>query len=219
MPIKRLLIVDDHPLFREGLKAILRRDPSFEVAGEAGSYAEGLRVAKACRPDLAVLDISLPDRSGIQLARELRQMLPEVAILMVSMHAKVDYVAEALKAGALGYLTKDAATVSLLSGLRSVAAGLPYLDPTLSVEISRALLLTRTPRREEESHSAYDSLTPREREVMRLVVEGLSNKEVAGALEISLKTAEHHRGNLMRKLGLQNSVELVRYATKMGLID
>jgi len=218
MTTKRLLIVDDHPLFREGLKAILRRDPQFEVAGEAGSYAEGLRVAKACRPDLAILDISLPDRSGIQLARELRQMLPALAILMVSMHAKVDYVSEAIKVGALGYLTKDAATVSLIAGLNAVAAGLPYLDPTLSVEISRALLANK-PRREEESHSAYDSLTPREREVMRLVVEGLSNKEVAGALAISVKTAEHHRGSLMRKLGLQNSVELVRYASRLGLID
>ncbi|HML53544.1 MAG TPA: response regulator transcription factor [Solidesulfovibrio magneticus] len=218
MPSKRLLIVDDHPLFREGLKAILRRDPAFAVVGEAGSHAEALRAAKACRPDLALLDISLPDRSGIQLARELRQMLPGLGILMVSMHAKVDYVAEALKVGALGYLTKDAATDNLLSGLRAVAAGQPWLDPTLSVEISRSLL-ARTPRADEASHSAYDSLTPREREVMRLVVEGLSNKEVAGALEISVKTAEHHRGSLMRKLGLQNSVELVRYATKLGLID
>jgi DNA-binding NarL/FixJ family response regulator len=218
MPSKRLLIVDDHPLFREGLKAILRRDPSFAVVGEAGGYAEALRAAKACRPDLAVLDISLPDRSGIQLARELRQMLPDLGVLMVSMHAKADYVAEALKVGALGYLTKDAATDNLLSGLRAVAAGQPWLDPTLSVEISRSLL-ARTPRAEESSHSAYDSLTPREREVMRLVVEGLSNKEVAGALDISVKTAEHHRGSLMRKLGLQNSVELVRYATKLGLID
>lgn len=218
MTNKRLLIVDDHPLFREGLKAILRRDPQFEVVGEAGSCAEGLRVAKACRPDLAILDISLPDRSGIHLARELRQMLPGLSILMVSMHAKVDYVAEAIKVGALGYLTKDAATVSLIAGLQAVAAGQPYLDPTVSVEISRALL-SNVPRRDEDSHSAYDSLTPREREVMRLVVEGLSNKEVAGALEISVKTAEHHRGSLMHKLGLQNSVELVRYASKLGLID
>lgn len=218
MTTKRLLIVDDHPLFREGLKAILRRDPQFEVACEAGSYAEGLRVAKTCRPDLAILDISLPDRSGIRLAQELRQMLPHLAILMVSMHAKVDYVAEALKVGALGYLTKDAATVSLIAGLQAVAAGLPYLDPTLSVEISRTLL-ANAPRREEDSHSAYDTLTPREREVMRLVVEGLANKEVASALDISVKTAEHHRGSLMRKLGLQNSVELVRYASKLGLID
>ncbi|MHC1789925.1 response regulator [Solidesulfovibrio sp.] len=218
MTTKRLLIVDDHPLFREGLKVILRRDPLFEVVGEAGSAAEALRAAKACRPDLAVLDISLPDRSGIQLARELRQMLPDLAILMVSMHAKADYVAEAMKVGALGYLTKDAATQNLLAGLRAVAAGTPYLDPGLSAEISRALL-TKTPRREDESHSAYDSLTPREREVLRLVVEGLSNKEVAGTLAISVKTAEHHRGSLMRKLGLQNSVELVRYAAKLGLID
>ncbi len=218
MATKRLIIVDDHPLFREGLKAILRRDPEFEVVGEAGSSAEALRVAKAGRPALAILDISLPDRSGIQLVRELLTMLPGLGILMVSMHAKVDYVSEAMKAGALGYLTKDAATHSLLDGLRAVAAGSAYLDPGLSVEISRALLGSRQ-RPEEESHSAYDTLTAREREVMRLLVEGLSNKEVAATLGISVKTAEHHRGNLMRKLDLQNPVELVRYASRLGLID
>lgn len=218
MATKRLIIVDDHPLFREGLKAILRRDPEFEVVGEAGSSAEALRVAKASRPALAILDISLPDRSGIQLVRELLTMLPGLGILMVSMHAKVDYVSEAMKAGALGYLTKDAATHSLLDGLRVVAAGSAYLDPGLSVEISRALLGSRQ-RPEEESHSAYDTLTAREREVMRLLVEGLSNKEVAATLGISVKTAEHHRGNLMRKLDLQNPVELVRYASRLGLID
>lgn len=214
----RLLIVDDHPLFREGLKAILRRDPAFTVVAEAGGSAEALRLARDSRPDLAVLDISLPDRSGIQLARELRALLPDIAILMVSMHAKADYVAEAVKAGAGGYLTKDAATQRLLEGLRAVAAGSLYLDPSLSLEVSRELLAKGT-RRCDEPASAYDSLTPREREVMRLVVEGLANKEVAAALGISIKTAEHHRANLMRKLGLQNTVELVRYAGKLGLID
>lgn len=214
----RLLIVDDHPLFREGLKAILRRDPGFSVVAEAGGSAEALRLAKTSRPDLAVLDISLPDRSGIQLARELRTMLPDIAILMVSMHAKADYVSEAVKAGAQGYLTKDAATQRLLEGLRAVAEGTFYLDPALSMEVSRELLVSGT-RRTDDSASAYDSLTPREREVMRLVVEGLANKEVATALGISVKTAEHHRASLMRKLGLQNTVELVRYASKLGLID
>lgn len=214
----RLLIVDDHPLFREGLKAILRRDPSFAVVAEAGGSAEAMGLAREHRPDLAVLDISLPDRSGIQLARELRIMLPEIAIIMVSMHAKADYVTESMKAGAKGYLTKDAATQCLLEGLRAVASGAFYLDPSLAVEVSRQLLVSHG-RREEESVSPYDALTPREREVMRLVVEGLANKEVAAALGISIKTAEHHRASLMRKLGLQNTVELVRYASKLGLVD
>jgi len=218
MGTKRILIVDDHPLFREGLKAILRRDAGIEIAGEAGSAAEAIRTAKACNPDAALLDISLPDRSGIQLVRELRALLPGLCILMVSMHTKVDYIVEAVKAGANGYLTKDAAAERLLEGLRCVGDGAFYLDPAISREVSRELLLGQK-KAETEFSTAYDSLTLREREVMRMVVEGLTTKEVAEALAISVKTAEHHRCNLMKKLGLQNSVELVRYAAKLGLID
>ncbi len=218
MATKRIVIVDDHPLFREGLKAILRRAEDLEVVGEAGDAAEAVRVVRAAVPDLVTLDISLPDRSGIQLARELRTRLPELGILMVSMHAKVDSIVEAVKAGANGYVTKDAAAERLVDGLRLVGEGGFYLDPAISQEVSRQLLLGRT-RAATSAAPAYDSLTPREREVMRMVVEGLTTKEVAEGLSISVKTAEHHRCNLMRKLGLQNSVELVRYATKLGLID
>lgn len=218
MKTKRLLIVDDHPLFREGLKAILRRDTGIEIAGEAGSAAEALRRARTDKPEVALVDISLPDRSGIQLVRELRAMLPQLFILVVSMHTKADYIVEAIRAGANGYVTKDAAAERLLDGLRQVGDGAFYLDPAISQEVSRELLLGPQ-KTETEFSSAYDSLTMREREVMRMVVEGLTTKEVAEALAISVKTAEHHRCNLMKKLGLQNSVELVRYASRLGLID
>lgn len=218
MAAKRLLIVDDHPLFREGLKAILRRDTGLAVVAEAGSVLEALQVAKETRPDVALIDISLPDRSGIHLARELRSMLPKLTILVVSMHTKADYVVEAVKAGANGYVTKDAAADRLLEALRQVERGAFYLDPAISQDVSRELLLGQQQPDSQDS-SAYGSLTLREREVMRMVVEGLTTKEVAEALTISVKTAEHHRCNLMKKLGLQNSVELVRYASKLGLID
>ena len=218
MGTKRILIVDDHPLFREGLKAILRRDAGLVVAGEAGGAAEAVRLARACAPDIALLDISLPDRSGIHLARDLRARHPELRILMVSMHTKVDYIVEAVKAGANGYVTKDAAAERLLEALAQVGDGGFYLDPAISQEVSRELLLGAQ-KREAAPANAYDSLTAREREVMRMVVEGLTTKEVADALAISVKTAEHHRCNLMKKLGLQNSVELVRYASRLGLID
>lgn len=216
--MKRILIVDDHPLFREGLKSILRRDAGIEVSGEAGSAAEALRQARTDAPDVALVDISLPDRSGIQLVRELRALLPRLSILVVSMHTKADYIVEAIRAGANGYVTKDAAAERLLDGLRQVGDGAFYLDPAISQDVSRELLLG--PQKAEPAFaSAYDSLTQREREVMRLVVEGLTTKEVAEGLAISVKTAEHHRCNLMKKLGLQNSVELVRYASRLGLID
>jgi len=169
-------------------------------------------------PDVALVDISLPDRSGIQLVRELRALLPHLSILVVSMHTKADYIVEAIRAGANGYVTKDAAAERLLDGLRQVGDGAFYLDPAISQDVSRELLLG--PQKAEPAFaSAYDSLTQREREVMRLVVEGLTTKEVAEGLAISVKTAEHHRCNLMKKLGLQNSVELVRYASRLGLID
>lgn len=218
MGTKRVLLIDDHPLFREGLKTILRRDADIAVAGEAGSATEAVRLARSAAPDVALVDISLPDRSGIQLVRELRAFSPGLSILVVSMHTKVDYIVAAIKAGANGYVTKDAAAERLLEALRQVSDGAFYLDPAISQEVSRELLVGAK-KSETAPANAYDSLTAREREVMRMVVEGLTTKEVAEGLSISVKTAEHHRCSVMKKLGLQNSVELVRYASRLGLVD
>lgn len=214
----RILLVDDHPMFREGLKSILKRDESYEVVAEAGSARDGLAQAKALAPEMALVDISLPDFNGIQLTNDLKALLPDLKIVIVSMHSKIEHIAEAFKAGATGYLVKESASEGLLQGLRTVAKGEYYLDSSVSPAVVENLMsapLQKRPFRDVD----YGTLTPREQEVMRLLAEGLSTREVAKELYISPKTAENHRSNLMKKLNLGSNIELIRYAARLGLID
>ena len=215
---KSIIIIDDHPLFREGLKTIISRDDRFKVVGEAGTGHEGLEMTKRLKPDLVIVDISLPDQSGIQLTRDLRRLLSETKILIVSMHSKIDYIAEAFQAGATGYVVKESASERLLQGLKSVAKGDYYLDSSVSHAVVENLM--KSPLKAAKITDAdYATLTPREQEVMRFLAEGLSSKAVAEKLFISPKTVENHRANIMSKLGLHSTIELVRYAAKLGLID
>ena len=213
-----ILIIDDHPLFREGLKAIVERDNRFQVVGEAGTGRQGLRKAKQLKPDLAVIDISLPDINGIQVTSEMRSLLPATRVMIVSMHSKIDYIAEAFQAGATGYVAKDSASDRLVQGLESVLKGEYYLDSSVSHQVVEKLM--KLPVREAKITDAeYGALTPREQEVMRLLAEGSAPKEIADKLCISPKTVENHRANIMKKLDIHSTMELVRYAARLGLID
>ncbi|MFO7642775.1 MAG: response regulator transcription factor [Desulfosarcina sp.] len=215
---KRVLIIDDHPLFREGLKSIIAGDRHFVVAGEAGNARDGFALATKIKPDVALVDISLPDESGMQLTRRIRATLPETRVMIISMHSKIDYIVEAFQSGATGYVVKESAAGRLVQGLHAVTAGEYFLDSSISHEVVTRLM--KSPVREARvSDSDYGRLTPREQEIMRMLAEGLSKAEIADRLCISIKTVENHRSNIMKKLELNSPMELVRYAAKLGLID
>ena len=205
-------------MFRVGLKSILARDLRYEVVGEAGSAAEALKLAKELAPDFMIVDISLPDKNGIEVTREALKLLPACKILIVSMHSKAYYVTEALRNGASGYLIKESTSETLLKGLEAIAQGHYFLDPFLSREVTENLagFIWGVPKMIDV---AYKRLTKREQEVMRLVVEGFTTKEISEKLFISTKTVDNHRANIMNKLGIHRTVELIRYAARIGLID
>jgi DNA-binding NarL/FixJ family response regulator len=215
---KTVLIVDDHPLFREGLKSLISRNTVFEVVGEAGNGREGLRMSRELKPDLVIVDISLPDISGIDLARNIRSLLSKTRLMIVSMHSKIDYISEAFRAGATGYVVKESAADRLIQGLKAVSRGEYFLDSSLSHKVVKKLM--EFPEKEVKITDArYEALTPREQQVMRLLAEGISTKEIAEKLFISPKTVENHRASILSKLNLHSTMELVRYAVRLGLID
>jgi len=213
-----IVVIDDHPLFREGIKSILGKNPRFEVVGEAGNAKEGLNLVRSIKPDLVTADLSLPDRSGIELTSEIREFIPETPVLIISMHAKIDYIIQAIQAGATGYLLKESASDSLVKAIETVLKGEYFLDTALSNEVAKRLM--DSPETDEKVRdAAYGSLTPREQEVMRLLAEGVPRKLIAERLCISGKTVENHLNKIMKKLSLRTTYELVRYSTKIGLID
>ena len=213
-----ILIVDDHPLFREGLKTIIERSNRFEVVAEAGNGKEGLKKTRKFKPDLVMVDLSLPDTSGIQLTRDIRNTFSHIKVIIVTMHSKVDYIAEAFQAGANGYVVKESAAEGLMKGLETVLKGEYFLDSAVSSQVVKTLM--RNPGKETKiSDAQYGTLTAREQEILRVLAEGLSTKEIAEKLCISPKTVDNHRANIMNKLDLHSTIDLVRYAAKLGLID
>ncbi len=215
---KSILLIDDHNLFREGLKTIIRRDSQFTVVAEAKNADEGVRAALRARPDIVLLDISLPGRSGIDVAREIRGKLPETLIIIVSMFSRPDLVMEAVEAGARGYVTKGSTPETLLQGIRSVAEGQFYLDGAASQELIAALE-NKGSKGRTVINNEYGQLSSREQEVLRMIAEGVPARDIAERLFISVKTVENHRTNILHKLGLKSTVDLVKYAARIGLID
>jgi DNA-binding NarL/FixJ family response regulator len=216
---KTTLIVDDHPLFREGVKTLIGKTSDFEVIGEAATGEEALRMAKALKPAIVLMDISLPDQSGIDVTRQLRTLLPDTRVIILSMHAKVDLIAEAFQAGATAYVTKESASERLIQAMGTVSRDEYFLDSSLSRSVVAKLMESQAKSPPGGTDKRYESLTRREQEVLRLLAEGLSAKKVAEKLFISPKTVENHRTNIMNKLDLHGTIELVRYAARLGLID
>ncbi|MBM3298921.1 MAG: response regulator transcription factor [Deltaproteobacteria bacterium] len=215
---KGVLIVDDHPLFREGLRNTVTRSGKFEVVGEAGKAREALRLALEIKPDLVLIDISLPDQSGIELTRALRRSVPEAALLIVSVHSATNYIADSFAAGAAGYLVKDSLPETLMQALEVVSEGGCFLDGPVSRQTVDRLKGLNAPT-SSRALPRYESLTRRQREVMHLLVQGLSYKAIGEELCISPRTVEGHRNEIMKVLELSNRVELIQYALKLGLLE
>jgi DNA-binding NarL/FixJ family response regulator len=207
----RVLIADDHGIVRSGLRMLLERQDDIEVIAEVEDGASARDTAIRERPDLAILDVKMPKLTGLQATREIREQAPDVAVLILSMYDDERYLFEALKAGASGYVLKTQADHDLLEAVRAVERGEPFLTPEAQRALIKDVLGQSVPR--------TDELTPREQEVVKLVAEAHTNKEIAEILHLSEKTVENHRSNAMRKLGMRDRVELVRYAIRRGLVD
>lgn len=202
----KVLLVDDHSLVRRGFRRLLEDESDMEVVGEAGSGEESIKLAKEFRPNVVVMDCALPGMNGLQATRKIIEESPETAVLMLSMHTESTWVHQAIEAGAKGYVLKDALDLELSSAVRKVAAGEAVFDPKV---VQRTAL-------KGERNSA---LTPRELEVLQLIVDGKSNKEIATALDLSANTIAVHRANIMNTLGIHKTAELVVYAIRAGLVN
>ena len=211
----KVIIVEDHKLFREGLKSILSDKAGLEVVGEAGDGLEAIRTVKKCQPDIILLDLSMPKMNGISVMREIKSQFPEIKIMALTIHESDQYVLEAFEAGADGYCLKDAGRNELMVAVDSVLQGKRYISPSVSDNVLEGYL---SGRKKLKSKTSWDSITQREREVLKLLGEGYQNKEISDMLHISVKTVEKHRANIMNKLDLHNAAALTAFAIEHGLV-
>ncbi len=207
----RVLLVDDHQVMRQGLRALLERE-QFHVVGEAGNGRDAVAQAEALKPDVAVLDLGMPELNGLDAAQQIVRASPNTKAIALTMHTEDSYVLAALRAGVKGYVIKSQAGADLVQAIRDVCRGLTYLSPVISTAVVEAFLQKRP-------EQGADRLSLREREVLQLVAEGRTTKEVATVLHVSAKTADSHRTRIMRKLDIHDTAGLVRYAIREGLIQ
>ena len=212
-----IVLADDHPIVRQGMRGLLESEPGFVVVGEAGDGREAVELVERLQPDIAILDLMMPELNGLEVARRALRLSSRIRVVILSMYSDEPHVLEALRAGAMAYVLKGTSTETLIFALREAMAGRRYLSPPLSdraVEVYLAQIGTA-----ERPTDRYESLTAREREVLELVARGASYAEIADKLTISPRTAETHRTNLMRKLDLKTSADITLYAVQRGLID
>lgn len=208
----RILIADDHHVVRTGLRAVLEAQPGLEVVGEVGNGEEAVEAAVRLKPDLVILDYAMPVHNGVEATREFRKQLPRTEVLIFTLHDSQEVIEDVLSVGARGYLLKSDANDHLIAAVRALARYEAYISGRVSAELLDTLLDRRR-------QGKQDPLTPRERRVVQLIAEGRSNRDVCGQLGVSLKTVETHRAAAMRKLGLHNTADLVRYAIKNRIVE
>lgn len=211
-----IVLADDHTILREGLRALLTADPSFEIVGEARDGREAVRCVERLGPDLLLMDLSMPRMSGMDAIREIKKRYPETKIIALTVHKTEEYLLTTLQAGADGFVLKDATHEELIMAIKNVMGGKSYLSPGVSEKVIDGYLKGKE---SAQSLSSWESLSQREREVLKLIAEGYKNKEIAEDLCISLKTVEKHRANLMKKLDLHNAAALTVYAVDKGLVN
>ncbi len=211
----RIVIAEDHTILREGLKALLSSDPDFDVVGEAEDGRAAIRCTEKLKPDIVLMDLTMPKMHGIEAIREIRRITPETKVLVLTVHKNEEYIIATFEAGADGYVLKDASHSELVSAIKTVLKSKRYISPAISENVIRGYLEGK---RSQRVPSSWDTLTLRERQILKLIAEGYRNKEIADMLCISAKTAEKHRANLMRKLDLHSVSALTAFAMEKGLI-
>jgi two-component system response regulator NreC len=216
MPKTRVLIADDHAIVREGLRQLLQNQPDMEVVGEARDGREALDKARELRPEVVVLDIAMPNLSGLEAVQLIKGAVPQSQVVVLSMHKKEAYVHQVLASGALGYVIKASPSSDIIEAIRAARKGEYFLSSKISAEVISTYLKSR---REKPAVRGYDLLSEREQQVFRLMVEGNTTNQIADVLFVSPKTVEKHRYNVMKKLGMNNLLDLVKYAIKIGIID
>jgi len=212
----RILLADDHIVMRTGLRALLERQSNLEVVGESENGRETVALAASLRPDVVVMDVGMPVLNGIEATQTIVAQYPTIAVVILSMHADESYVMRALKAGARGYLLKDSAAADLMGAIQAISQGKSFFSPKVSRILAEDYVRVL---KQKGAVDSYDLLTSREREILQLLAEGRTNKEVATALNISPYTVETHRSHILQKLNLHNSAELVLYAVRKGIIS